>query len=167
MLQAALLGGLFIGVLSALPIVKYANCCCVWILTGGVVAAYLDQQNDPRTITAGRGALAGLLAGVIGAFMWLLAALALSALFISPLQESMAQAVLRNAPDIPPDVRSVFESLGSSSSVEYVVSFALRLFVGSLVSAIGGLLGAAFFRNDVPPALGGPPPLPPQSDEHS
>ena len=30
---------------------------------------------------------------------------------------------------------------------------------------IGGLLGAAFFRNDVPPALGGPsepPPLPPQ-----
>ena len=161
MLQAALLGGLFIGVLSALPIVKYANCCCVWIITGGIVAAYLDQQNDPRTITAGRGALAGLLAGVIGAFVWLLAALALSALF-TPLQESMAQAVLRNAPDIPPDVRNVLENLGSSSSVEYVMSFVVRLFVGSLVATIGGLLGAAFFRNDVPPALGGPPPLPPR-----
>lgn len=161
MLQAALLGGLFIGVLSALPIVKYANCCCVWIVTGGIVAAYLDQQNDPRTITAGRGALAGFLAGVVGAVVWLIAALALSALF-SPLQEGMAQAFLRNAPDIPPDVRSVFEGLGSSSWLEYAVSFVLRLFVGSLVSTIGGVLGAAFFQNDVPPALGGPPPLPPQ-----
>lgn len=162
MLQAALLGGLFIGVLSALPIVKYANCCCVWIVAGGIVAAYLNQQNDPRTITAGRGALAGLLAGVVGAFVWLIAALALSAL-VRPLQEGMAEMVLRSAPDMPPEVRTVFEGLGGASSwVEYVLSFVLRLFVGSLVSTIGGLLGAAFFRNDVPPALGGPPPLPPQ-----
>jgi hypothetical protein len=36
------------------------------------------------------------------------------------------------------------------------------LFVGSIFSTLGGLLGAVFFRNDVPPALGGPPPLPPQ-----
>jgi len=39
------------------------------------------------------------------------------------------------------------------------------LFVGSLFSTLGGVMGAAFFRNDVPPALGGPiqpPPLPPQ-----
>jgi hypothetical protein len=161
-LQAALLGGLFIGVLSALPIVKYANCCCVWIVAGGIVAAYLNQQNDPRTITAGRGALAGLLAGVFGAFVWLIAALALSAL-VRPLQEGMAEMVLRSAPDMPPDVRTVFEGLGGASSwVEYVLSFVLRLLVGSLVSTIGGLLGAAFFRNDVPPALGGPPPPPPQ-----
>jgi hypothetical protein len=161
-LQAALLGGLFIGVLSALPIVKYANCCCVWIVAGGIVAAYLNQQNDPRTITAGRGALAGLLAGVVGAFVWLIAALALSAL-VRPLQEGMAEMVLRCAPDMPPEVRTVFEGLGGASSwVEYLLSFVLRLLVGSLVSTIGGLLGAAFFRNDVPPALGGPPPLPPQ-----
>jgi len=71
--------------------------------------------------------------------------------------------VLRSAPDMPPEVRTVFEGLGGASSwVEYVLSFVLRLFVGSLVSTIGGLLGAAFFRNDVPPALGGLPPLPPQ-----
>jgi hypothetical protein len=160
-LHAALLGGVFIGVLSALPIVKYANCCCIWVIAGGMVAAYLDQQNDPRTITAGRGALAGLLAGVIGAFVWLIAALVLSAL-ISPLQEGMAQAVFRNAPDVAPDVRAVWEAVGSNSWLKYGMSFVLRLFVGSLVSTFGGLLGAAFFRNDVPPALGGPPPLPPQ-----
>jgi hypothetical protein len=159
-LQAALLGGLFIGVLSALPLIKYANCCCIWIIGGGFIAAYLNQQNDPRPITAGRGALAGLLSGVIGAAVWLITALALGAL-IAPFQERVSSLVLRGAPDLPPEVRAVFDNLGSSSGWEYAVSFVLRLFGGSLVSTIGGLLGAAFFRNDVPPALGGPPPLPP------
>ncbi|HKE87906.1 MAG TPA: DUF5518 domain-containing protein [Vicinamibacterales bacterium] len=161
MAQAALVGGLFIGILSALPVIKYANCCCIWIIGGGIVAAYLDQQNDQRPITPGRGALAGLFAGVFGAVVWLVAALAVRAL-LAPLEERMASAFLRNAPDIPPDVRTILENAGTSSVVEYVVFFVLFLFAGSIVSTVGGLLGAAFFRNDVPPALGGPPPLPPE-----
>ncbi|HEY1302831.1 MAG TPA: DUF5518 domain-containing protein [Vicinamibacterales bacterium] len=161
MVQAALLGGLFIGILSALPIIKYANCCCIWIIGGGIVAAYLDQQNDPRPITAGRGALAGLFAGVIGALVWLVAALALRAV-LAPLEERMAGAFLRSAPDVPPEVRTLLENAGTSSVAEYVTFFVLFLFAGSIVSTVGGLLGAAFFRSDVPPALGGPPPLPPE-----
>jgi len=43
----ALLGGLFIGVLSALPVVQICNCCCLWIIGGGLLAAYLQQQNQP------------------------------------------------------------------------------------------------------------------------
>jgi len=159
--QAALFGGLFIGILSALPIIKYANCCCIWVIGGGIVAAYLDQQNDPRPITAGRGALAGLLAGVVGAGVWLVASLSLRAV-LAPLQERFAGAVLRNAPDMPPEVRTIFENAGSSTVAEYLALFVLFVFAGSIVSTVGGLLGAAFFRNDVPPALGGsPPPLPP------
>ena len=34
-LQPALLGGVTIGVLSALPVINLANCCCAWILFGG------------------------------------------------------------------------------------------------------------------------------------
>ena len=67
MLQAPLLGGLFIGILAALPVVSWGNCCCLWIVGGGVLAAYLDQQRDQRPISAGRGAFAGFLAGIIGA----------------------------------------------------------------------------------------------------
>ena len=89
MLQAPLLGGLFIGVLSALPVVSWGNCCCLWIVCGGVLAAYLDQQNDPRPITAGRGALNGFLAGVIGAFVWLLVSIALDVV-LAPIRERLA-----------------------------------------------------------------------------
>ena len=53
MLQAPLLGGLFIGVLSALPCHQLGNCCCLWIVGGGVLAAYLDQQNDQRPTRPG------------------------------------------------------------------------------------------------------------------
>ena len=159
MAQAALLGGLFIGLLSALPLIKY--CCCIWIIGGGFVAAYVNQQNDPQPLTPGRGALAGLLAGVVGSVVWLVATMALDALF-APLRNQLARAVLRSTPDIPPDVRAVLDNIGSSTALWTTVAFVLLLFVGSIFSTLGGLLGAVFFRNDVPPALGGPPPLPPQ-----
>ena len=66
-LQPAFWGGLFIGVLSALPIVNVGNCCCcLWVICGGALAAYLRQQNSPVQIEAAEGALVGLMAGAIG-----------------------------------------------------------------------------------------------------
>ena len=44
----------------------------------------------------------------------------------------------------------------------YALGFTFQLVAGAVAGAIGGLLGAAWFRTDVPPAMGGtPPPLPP------
>ena len=54
-LQPALLGGVTIGVLSALPVINLANCCCAWVLFGGALAAYLMQQNHPEPIMIGDG----------------------------------------------------------------------------------------------------------------
>jgi hypothetical protein len=162
-LQAPLFGGLFIGVLSALPVVSWGNCCCLWIVSGGVLAAYLDQQNDPRPITSGRGAFAGFLAGIIGAIVWLIVSMGLDVL-LSPLREMLESGLVRVARDAPPDVRTLLESLSASSPLRYTLNFFLLLCAGAIFSTIGGVLGAAFFRNDVPPALGGPiepPPLPP------
>lgn len=163
MLQAPLLGGLFIGILSALPVISWGNCCCLWIAGGGVLAAYLDQQNDERPTSAGRGALNGFLAGVIGAFVWLIVSLALDVV-LAPVRERIAGELIRVARDMPPDARAALESIGTSSPVGYAFNFFLLLCAGGIFSTLGGVLGAAFFRNDVPPALGGPiapPPLPP------
>ncbi len=66
---------------------------------------------------------------------------------------------------MPPEVRAWFESLAqrSASPFRWVIGFFLQLFIGMVFAPIGGMLGAVFFKKDVPPALGGnplPPPLP-------
>src|SRR5687768_6067168 len=161
-MQPALLGGLFIGVLSALPIVQLCNCCGLWIVGGGVLAAYLQQQNQPAPLTVSNGARVGLIAGIAGAFVWLLLSQMLDVV-MAPIQARLADEFLRGARDIPPNVRAWLESARAGGSDGYAFGFFLLLIGGSIVSALGGAIGAAYFRNDVPPALGGPiapPPLP-------
>ena len=151
----ALLGGLFIGVLSALPIINC--CCCLWISGGGVLAAYLQQQHQPASLTMPQGARVGLFAGVIGAFVWLVVNMALS-----PLQERLI-GVLRTAPDLPPNVQDMLETAEAGGLGGSIFAFGVMLVCGSIIASIGGMVGAAYFRKDVPPALGGPinpPPLP-------
>ena len=103
------------------------------------------------------------LSGVIGAVVWALVA-ALLNILMAPFQRQVADQILRSARDMPPEARAILESVGGSSTFTFVVGFVMFLFVGSIFATLGGVLGAAFFRNDVPPALGGPvqpPPLPP------
>ena len=67
-----LVGALVMGVLSALPIIAVGNvCCCLWVISGGVVAAYVLQQGQPQPITPADGAFVGFLAGLLGAFVYL------------------------------------------------------------------------------------------------
>jgi hypothetical protein len=151
--QAVLIGGLFIGVLSALPIVNLANCCCLWILGGGAITAYLAQQDDPQPLGLLAGARLGFRAGIFGAVIWLFASAAVDVM-VAPLQQSAADLMLRNATDIPPDVRGWLENVGNSASmpVRMVFGFFFQLFVAAPFAALGGLMGAALFaRPSQPP----------------
>lgn len=147
MAQPALLGGLFIGVLSALPIVNLANCCCLWIVGGGVLAGYVAQQESAPPLTGARGAVIGLLAGVVGAFVWLAAALALDVV-MAPLHERIVSETLRSAADMPPEVRQWLELMmdRASAPVRFAAGFVFQLFAGAVFSTLGGVLAAAFFR---------------------
>lgn len=151
MTQAVLLGGLFIGVLSALPIVNIANCCCLWIIGGGALAAYLAQQDDPHPLGLLTGARIGFRAGVAGAAIWLVASLAVDAM-IAPLQQRVADIMLRNAADMPPDVRAWLETIGdrAPAPLRFVLGFLFQLFVASPFAALGGVLGAAIFAREGP-----------------
>jgi hypothetical protein len=163
MIQAVLLSGLFIGLLSALPVVNIANCCCVWVIGGGILAAYLQQQNEGgRSLPVARGATVGLLAGVAGAFVWLIASIPLSVV-LGPLQQRMVQEMLQGATDMPPNVRELLEGVGdrASSPFQYVFGFLFHLCAGLIFATAGGAIGASFFKRDVPPALGGDPVVPP------
>ena len=162
MIRSAALGGLFIGVLSALPILGAANCCCcLWVVSGGALAAYLEVQQKNRTLTGGEGAAVGALAGVIGAFVWLPIAIALS-LVIGPVLSSALDELARNANDIPPEAREFLENMGGGGSVAAnLLYFFPQLVIGSIFAAIGGVLSAVYFKKEVPPELRGdwvPPP---------
>jgi hypothetical protein len=170
MLKPAALGGLFIGVLSALPIVGAANCCCcLWIVSGGALAAWVAGQNQPTSVMPGEGALIGGSAGLIGALLWVPIALAFDML-MAPVQQAVLGSILTNARDMPPEARQALEGLMQpASSFRYVIGFIFQFFAGGIFGAIGGVLAAMFFRKDVPPALGGshvppipltPPPIP-------
>ena len=150
--------------LSALPIVGVANCCCcLWVVSGGALAAYLEVQQKNRTLTGGEGAAVGALAGVIGAFVWLPIVVMLS-IILGPMQRAFLEEMARNARDVPPEVREMFENIsgGGSVAANFLLFFPQLLF-GAIFAAIGGVLSAAYFKKEVPPALGGDwvPPVPP------
>ena len=163
MIRSAALGGVFIGVLSGLPFVSAGNCCCcMWMVSGGALAAYLEIQQKNRSLTAGEGAALGALSGVIGAFVWIPIAVALAVL-LGPLQRAFFEEFARNARDMPPEAREFLENMGGGgTAVGTVFGFIFQLFAGAIFAAIGGVLSAAYFKKEVPPALGGDwvPPLP-------
>jgi len=163
--QAVLLGGLFIGVLSALPIVNLANCCCLWILGGGAIAAYLAQQQHSGPFGLMDGARIGFRAGIFGAVIWLFASTVVD-LMLAPLQQSAADFMLRTATDIPPEVRAWLQDLDNTASLpaRMILGFFFQLFVAAPFAALGGLLGAAMFgrpahpRSMQPPTINHEPP---------
>jgi hypothetical protein len=160
-LQPALYGGILLGLLSALPIINVGNfCCCLWVIAGGVVAAYLLQNNQPAAITAADGAAVGLLAGLIGAVVWQVVALPIS-LATAPLLGRLLERVLANAGDLPDNVRPLLDTLRQGTGfgpIRFVVGLVLTLVVCSIFSTVGGLIGAAVFgkRAPVGPETRGP-----------
>jgi hypothetical protein len=161
-LQPALIGGVAIGVLSSLPLVQIGNfCCCAWVVAGGLLAAYVMQQNHPAPVNAGDGALVGLMAGAIGAVVGSVLSLAIGAA-LGPLQAQLMERLLQGAQNMPPEAREALEQWrttgagGAVSVLGFLFFLALSLFVFSGFGLIGGLLGALFFKKDTPP----PPPPP-------
>ena len=152
--------------LSGLPLVGVGNlCCCLWVVCGGILSAYLNQQYDPIPITVQRVALTGFLSGMIGAVVYVIVSMVGDTL-LAPLRDAAVVEFTRSARDLPPEARNMLEMFTANPSIGYVVGFVMMLCAGAIFATLGGVLGAAFFRNDTPPALGGPsepPPLPPQN----
>jgi hypothetical protein len=152
-LQPAFWGGLFIGVLSALPLVGAANCCCcLWVLCGGALATYLRQQNSPYQVTASEGALVGLMAGAIGGVIWVALSIPLT-MMTSGFQQDIMERILSSNPDMPAEVRDMMERASTGAAlgaIMMMMNFVLSVIFGML----GGLLGVAIFKKNAPP----PPP---------
>ena len=159
-LQPALFGGLFIGVLSALPLINIGNCCCLWVIGGGVLATYLMQQNHPYPIAAADGALVGLLAGLMGGVLGTLLSIPVD-MMMGPFQRQLMERIIASNPDFPPEARSMIENM-SAGAAATVLKLVFSTVVGAVFGMLGGLLGVALFKKkDLPPPPGTVEVLPP------
>jgi hypothetical protein len=154
------------GVLSALPLVNVGNaCCCLWVISGGVVAAYVLQQNQQTPITPGDGALVGLFAGLIGAAVQVVVSIPLD-LLVGPMYRELAQRAVEMAGSMPPEMRDLLDRVsrrGAAPTLAFfvvakVVSALVWGFFGAIFSTIGGLLGAVMFKKNLPPGVIDVPP---------
>jgi hypothetical protein len=156
------------GVLSSLPIVSAGNlCCCLWVVSGGLVAAYVLQQSTPVGITAADGALAGLVAGLAGAVIQFIISLPLDILML-PIERAMAFRLFDFAQNMSPELRDMFDRFARRDEpVSFLLLLSRRVIVllfmlciGAAFSTIGGVIGAGLFARkpepagtiDVPPA---------------
>ena len=149
--QPALLGGLFIGVLSGLPLLGV--CCCLWAICGGVLVTYLAQSGKPEPVETGEVVLAGLLAGILGAIIASFAFIAISGMTGASMEQSLREA-LDQTGNISPETRDQILSWVNSRTFGLLL-FVINVPVYAVLSMLGALLGLAFFRKKTPPQ---PPP---------
>ena len=147
-LKPALLGGLIVGILSAIPFINY--CCCIWSIGGGALAAYLYIKGSPVPVKTGDGAVVGGLAGVFGGILYLIIGLPIALLFgMAAIQEQLT----RSGVELP--ISGFLFALVAGIFVAVILA---------VLATVGGLIGVAIFEkrkgNVVPPPppqnLGGP-----------
>lgn len=164
-LQPALIGGVALGVASAIPILNCLNCaCCALVIGGGFLAAYLYLKDCPPAPEAryGDAATLGLLAGVFGAVVGTLLAIPFRLLFSGMgMGGDMGQLeeVLGNF-DLPPELQDTLLNLvsGELALGTLVIGFFINLILYCIFAIIGALIGAAVMHKRQAP----PPPLPVQ-----
>jgi hypothetical protein len=140
-LKPAILGGLIVGLLSAIPFINY--CCCIWGIGGGGLAGFLYIKSSPTPVRPGEGAVIGALAGLVGALIYLVIGVPI-AYFISG--AAMEEAFARSGMQLP-----------FTGPLLFIVSGLLGGLFLIVLSVIGGLLAVPLFekrKDEVPP----PPP---------
>ncbi len=141
-------GGLFLGVLSAIPPINFLNCaCCILVIGGGFLASYLYLKNYhpelPR-VTYGDAALLGLLTGLFGAVVDTIVSIPFN-LLLGGVANQEALQQLRNTPEIPPELVEFVETMmmGGFSMIGIVLSLLFGGVIYSIFAMIGAMLGVA------------------------
>ena len=150
--QPALAGGMFLGVLSTIPVISAGNClCCMWVLGGGGIAAHLLMKQRPTgNITYGDAAFGGVMSGLFGALVATILSIPIkivtARLFVGQ-QQAMEEA-LREFP-IEGPMRDLFLRMASPEITITTLTFTFisSLLVYSLFAMIGGILTVAIVNN--------------------
>jgi len=140
------------GVLSALPLVSVGNvCCCLWVISGGVAAAYVLQQGQADPIAPADGAFVGFLSGLLGAVIYFVIALPVD-LLIGPMEREMMRRWVENMGGAEGFRNYAERADVVTAPIRAFIGFVMMLFLGAIFSTIGGIVGALMFKKQPAPA---------------
>lgn len=152
-LQPALIGGVALGVASAIPFLNCLNCaCCALAIGGGFLAAALyfkDATPSPEP-PYGDAAVLGALAGVIGAFTATIVSIPIQLLTASlgfkPDVSQLEEAF--EGQDIPPFVQNMLENMfsGGIAIGAILIGLMMNLVLFTIFAMIGAIIGVAVFN---------------------
>jgi hypothetical protein len=149
--QPALAGGMALGLLSSIPIINTGNClCCMWLIGGGGLAAYLLMQQRPTGITYGDGAFVGVLSGVFGSVVATIVTTLLkfiTAPFFQNQKDTLDQ-IFKDVPGFEGPARDLVYRMVSPeiSPLTVIVTFLSNVVLYSLFAMIGGILLVAIME---------------------
>lgn len=143
-LKPAIIGGIVVGLLSAIPVVNFLNiCCCLWAILGGILASYLYIKASPTPVKAGDGAVLGVLSGVVGAAIYVVIGIPIALILRGPINALLISLIERVNPT---QVWMMRQSMAGQSIVGAVIrglAFAIILII---FSTVGGLIGVPIFE---------------------
>ncbi len=150
MFSAALIGGAGAGVLSGIPLV---NClCCLWIIGGAMLAAYLLAKDSPIVLTAGDGAIVGIFTGIVAVVVQ-----AIISFLFRPVNREFFRRMIEKfaeyAEEMPPGIEDFLEGGSTQVSVSgFLIGILVSAIVFSALGALGGIIGISIFRKKFLPS---------------
>jgi hypothetical protein len=159
-LKPALIGGVVVGVLSSIPFVNFVNvCCCLWAVLGGVLASYLYVKSSANPVGAGEGAILGVLAGIVGAAIYVVIGIPITLIMGSVMTGVISNMMESLSPGQAEAIRRQMEA--SQSPVGAILNGIFTAVLLVIFATLGGLLGIPIFEKRKTAA--GTPPPPPQN----
>ncbi len=153
-LKSSLIAGVFVGVLSGLPLIGMVNVCfCLWVILGGILSSYILTSGFPYPVKSGDHAISGLLTGIFGAiisFVVSIPFMAISAKVFSGFIEALFSA---SGEGVPPELAEVLKHKGFALAAIpfYIALLIINMVIYGVFGVLGGLIGSALFKKQVKP----------------
>ncbi|RKZ34098.1 hypothetical protein DRQ33_02895 [bacterium] len=160
-MKPALIAGVVGGVLSAIPFINFANCCCLWVILPVLWAAYMYKQEF-KSVDVGPGAALGAITGgVIGIVSGILS-VAVWGVFGSQYKQ-MIMRMFQNF-EVP---AQTWQNIGSMApSVFSILSgFVIYIIIGTVVGLIIGAIWKRKPESEIIAMPETPPEVPPQENK--
>jgi zinc ribbon protein len=150
-LQPALAGGMFLALTWSVPIINFGNAlCCMWVLMGGGIAAFMVSKQRPAGITYGDGAFAGVLSGLVGAVFATLLSIPIQIISarIFGSQQQAFEEMMKDVPGFEGPMKDLLLEMASPqiTAAKLLFVFISDLLIFALFAMVGGILTVAILN---------------------